>query len=105
MSHINCIAELAEAKAELAQWKAVALYLADCHAANLDIAMRKSCSKNERGRLTAIARKCKEQINRERLAPNMYRTSTGGRWEKEVSNRLQEGIEEIEDKFPEPKCP
>jgi hypothetical protein len=55
---------------ELEQWKSVALYLADCHAATAaHAASVKSTPKSSRERLREICERALAMVNREQTAP------------------------------------
>ena len=54
-----------ELKQEVAYWKHVAAYLAECHAANLHEAEHKSCSKYRRKRFQSIMNKAASFLTKE----------------------------------------
>lgn len=86
---------------EVIYWQRVAVYLADCHAANCSIAELKKTSKFERGRLVAIMRRARRMIQEEFNALSMHGCSDLN----DVANRLQYGIDIVESKYPETKEP
>jgi len=64
--------ELDEAVSEAKYWKTVAVYLAQCHAANSHIVDLKRTAKYERSRLVSIMRKCKDWLLKAAPAPSSH---------------------------------
>ena len=78
---------------ETIDWRALAIYLADCHAANLELALRKNCSKGERKRLFAIMKASKQMLLGEISPRTSYMREDG--MLNDVVNRLSRYVGNI----------
>ena len=83
---------------ELIDWKSLSVYLADCHAANLELALKKSISKSERKRLFAIMKASKEMLLGELQPRGTYNKDVVLR---DVVDRLSNYIDIIKQRYPE----
>ena len=81
-------------------WKCVALYLADCHAANYSIAEVKGTAKYQRQRIVTIMRKAQKLLKEECSAPSGY---TWLRGLDEVALRLEKNVAALESLYPHVK--
>lgn len=60
---------LSDHEKEAERWMRIALWLADCHAANLSIAELASCSKTQRKRLKSIMLRAARMLKGDEMPP------------------------------------
>lgn len=80
---------------EIDKWKAIAAYLASCHAATLE-SLPKSTSQYSRNRLVSICEKAMKFLRGEELPPHyrLYHDSYGKDWVVAESQRCENAIKE-----------
>ena len=79
---------------EIEHWKQIAIYLADCHSANITIADLKSCSKYQKRRLQSIMETSAKLLSGKKAPWNMANKTTQESLDL-VINRLERDANEI----------
>lgn len=82
-------------------WKAIAIYLADCHAANLELALHKKIPKSERRRLILIMETSQALLAGTQQPRGSFSLNPG--MLVSVIDRLSHAITIIKQHFPEVK--